>query len=90
MKSKYFPSMQRATDAQKERLIREINARQLIEPPENLVERKLTTKQIRDNIDFINGLSKETDIVRTRVSGYSKKKKAELLRKARKTLKKKK
>ena len=81
MKKRYLTSLQnRATGAVKEKLIREIN----INEPND------------DGIPFFgNNFTKEElkntcDNVRKRVSGYSKEKKAELLKKARKIIKNKK
>ena len=60
MKDIYYPSMKRATDAQKEKLIREINIKNPSDLPEKVVEKKLTLKQINQGIRVASGYSSKS------------------------------
>jgi hypothetical protein len=50
MKDKYYPKLNRATEALKERLIREININNPHDLPEKVEERPLTMEQINKHI----------------------------------------
>ena len=64
MKDKYYPSMKRATDAQKEKLIREINIKNPNDLPEKIIEKKLTLKQINKGIPTGEYFSKSKTLKR--------------------------
>lgn len=75
MKDKYYPHLKRASDALKTKLINDL----IINPK--------STESVQDFL--LDELTEEANIVRARVSGYSKETKSKLLNRARKTIDKK-